>query len=80
MTNPLARTTPAQAADQAPADDPVKPIGVGLKHSEGERLKDIAAELGINRHALLLYLVRDFIRRWDAGDRPETETRKVLKT
>jgi hypothetical protein len=61
-------------------DDPVRSIGVGLKTSEGERLKQIAEELGTNRHGLLLWLVRDFMRRWDEGDRPPTETKRVLKS
>lgn len=81
LSNIFARTEPDSSgpADQVPENDPVKPIGVGLKDSEGKRLTQIAAELGVNRHALLLWLVRDFIRRYDAGERPETETRRVLK-
>lgn len=63
--------------DYQPED--VAPIGVGLTFEEGERLNDIAAELGVKRHALLLWLVRDFVRRWDAGERPPTETKSVLK-
>lgn len=80
LTNIFARTQSDQAAPDSPADDPVKPIGVGLRASEGRRLTEIAGELGVNRHALLLWLVRDFIRRYEAGERPETETRRVLKT
>lgn len=75
----FAKTDSGGQADQVPENDPVKPIGVGLRASEGERLKAIAAELGENRHALLLWIVREFIRRYDAGERPPTETKNVLK-
>lgn len=75
--DPTARTAPQ---GEPPAEDKMMPIGVGLLHSEGERLKEIAAELGTNRHKLLLFIVRDFMRRYEAGERPPTETRKVLKT
>lgn len=74
LTNPLASTTPPRPAEQAPEDDPIKAIGLGLKQSEGDRLKEIAAELGTNRHALLLWLARDFMRKYDSGERPPTET------
>lgn len=57
----------------------VAPIGVGMTFAEGARMTAIATELGVNRHALLLWLVRDFIRRYDAGERPPTETKTVLK-
>jgi hypothetical protein len=63
------------------SDDPVKPLGVGLKQSEGHRLSAIAGELGVNRHQLLLFAVRDFMQRWDDGERPQVvdEVVKITK-
>jgi len=56
-------------------------IGVALLSAELERLAAIAEELGQSRHAVLQYAVRDFMRRYDAGEKPTVETRtvKVLK-
>lgn len=58
-----------------------KPVGVALLPDELERLAAIAEELGQSRHAVLQYAVRDFVRRYDAGEKPTVETRtvKVLK-
>jgi len=67
-----------QPGPQTESDDPVKPLGVGLRLSERARLDEIAHELGVARHALLLYAVRDFIRRYEAGERPKTKTVKTL--
>ena len=61
------------------AEDIVRPIGVGLKISEARHLSEIAHELGVNRHQLLVWLVRDFFRRWSSGYRPPTELRRVLR-
>mgnify|MGYP005812988095 CR=1 FL=1 len=59
----------------------VAPIGVGLTYAEGQRLTEMARELGVNRHELLKWVLRDFMRRWDDGYRPETgaKTVKYLK-
>jgi len=61
-----------QTAEQTPEaeapEDRVKAYGVGLKISEWERIEEIAAELGKKRHAVALYALRDFIRRYDAGE------------
>lgn len=57
---------------------PPNPVGVVLTREELDRLSQIAAELGVSRHALLQYAVRDLLRRWEAGERPRTKT--VTKT
>jgi len=62
------------------APDPVRPVGIGLKASEWQRLEAMAAELGVTRHTLSLWILRDFIKRWDSGWRPETKTKQVLRT
>jgi len=59
--------------------DRVKARGVGLRESEWNRLEEIAGELGVTRHNLMLYVLRDFIQRYEAGYRPETETKTTLK-
>lgn len=54
------------------------PVGVKLSALELERLAQMAAEVGVSRHQLLQYAVRDYMRRWDAGERPRTKTETVL--
>ena len=58
----------------------VNPVGVALDHEELARLDLIAKELDQSRHAVLLYAVRDFIRRYNQGERPKTkkETKTIL--
>ena len=88
----LARTEPEeQPTEQAPlrtgkpgrkkkrnyAPDETAPLGVGVTQAEGERLTEIAAALGVNRHSLLVWIVRDFIRRYDEGYRPPTGTKTI---
>ena len=53
--------------------DKVNPVGVALDAEELTRLDQIAKELDQSRHAVLLYAVRDFIRRYDQGERPKTK-------
>jgi len=55
-----------------------KPVSVGLTAEELTRLMAIAAELGQPRHAVLKYAVIDFIKRYEAGERPEMV--RVLNT
>jgi hypothetical protein len=52
-------------------------ITLGLKKEEIERLAEITEELGVSRHLLCLYAVRDFMRRYEAGERPRVKS--VLK-
>ncbi len=69
------KTEPSQPPTEA--DDPVKPRGIGLRQSEWARLETIARELGLKPHALALWAMRDFLRRYDAGE-IRTETHKRL--
>jgi hypothetical protein len=57
--------------------DPVKPRGIGLRASEWQRIDAIADELGTNVHALMLWALRDFVKRYEAGE-IETMTKKTL--
>jgi hypothetical protein len=61
-----------------PAPDEPNPVGVKLTQAELDLLTAWAVELGISRHILLQYAVRDFMRRWEAGERPRTKT--ITKT
>jgi len=71
------RTEPSQPqAEQPQAEDRVKARGVGLKLSEWAELDAWAAGMGIKTHALLLFAIRDFMRRWRAGE-VKTETRTL---
>ena len=60
--------------------DPVKTRGIGLRVSEWEALDKIAQELGVNTNGLAIWILLDFLKRYEAGYRPETETKTVLKT
>lgn len=80
-TDLFAKTENTQPApSEAIGEDPVKPVGIGLRGSEWGALDLIAAQLGVTRHALTLWILRDFIKRFEAGWRPETENKRVLKT
>jgi len=68
---------PTQPQEQA--KDKVYPLGIGLKKSEWTRLQVIADELGVKRHNLAMWVLRDFMRRYDAGERPATTQKTVLK-
>lgn len=62
--------------DQA---DPVQSKGVGLRASEWARLKRAAEELGTNRNSLVGWALREFLKRYEAGELPvRTETRRTL--
>lgn len=73
MTDIFAKT---EAAQEEKAD-PVSPRGIGLRKSEWERLDRIGAEMGSNAHALAAWAIRDFLRRYEAGELP-TQTRPTL--
>jgi len=75
MSDIFAKTEPEGAAEEQP--DPVKSIGVGLRESEWVKFETVADELGTNRHSLAKYALRDFLRRYEAGE-IQTETRKTL--
>ncbi|MFM8321275.1 MAG: hypothetical protein ACKOC5_10200 [Chloroflexota bacterium] len=63
------RTETAGPADE-PKDDPVKAVGVGLRLSEWARMEEIAGSLGINKHKLAAWALRDFLARFAAGEIP----------
>jgi hypothetical protein len=61
------------------AKDPVMPVGIGLKTSEWARMGEIAQDLDTTRHALAMWALRDFLRRYESGEiKTKSETRKVL--
>jgi hypothetical protein len=68
-------------APSAPVDvdqpDPVKAYGVGLKISEWGKIESIAKLLGIKRHEVAVWAIRDFLRRWDKGE-IQTKTKQTL--
>lgn len=92
-SNLFARTEPeAEKAPQAPqadntarkrrkrnANDPITSYGIGLRASQWAGFAAIAAELGTNYHDLGVYVLSDFMARWERGERPPTETKQVLK-
>ncbi len=57
-----------------------KPLGVVLTAEQIKQIDGIAAELQTTRHKVMQYALADFLRRWDAGERPKTrtETKTVL--
>ncbi len=59
---------------QEPAGGKNTPVGVVLTPDQKTRLNEIAAELGTNRHKVLQYAIADFIRRYEAGEKPKTRT------
>jgi hypothetical protein len=73
----LFKKTEPQEEKQA---DPVKPRGIGLKLSEWQRLAAIGRELGGQKaNRLAAWAIRDFIRRYEAGEiETTTETRRKL--
>jgi hypothetical protein len=59
--------------------DPVKSYGIGLRQSDWAKFSAIASELGISYHDLGVFVLTDFMARWERGERPPTETKQVLK-
>ena len=70
-----------QAADPQPEETEKKknyPISVYLTHEEREELEGMAASVGLTRHALLQFALKDFIKRFRAGEiKAVQETVKV---
>jgi hypothetical protein len=59
-----------QPIDPAPeriGGDKSQTVSVGLRQSEAERLAEIAAEIGVTRNNLLSYVLRQFMRDYEAG-------------
>jgi hypothetical protein len=71
-------TGQAQPEKPEAPPDPVKPRGVGLKTSEWLEFDKIARELGMRPHALALWALRDFVKRYQAGQ-IKTKTSKKLE-
>lgn len=72
------KTAPEQLPEALP--DPVKPRGIGLRESEWARLEAIGAEMGVKAHKLVVWAVRDFLRRYDSGELPlEERKRQTLR-
>lgn len=67
---------PAGALPEQP-DDPITATGIGLRKSEWIRLEGIAKEMGMKKHALAAWALRDFLRRYKAGE-IQTENRPTL--
>jgi len=64
--NQAAPTKPQEAAPEL--DDPVGAYGVGLRASEWAQFDAIAAEMGANRHKVAAWALRDFLKRYQAGE------------
>jgi hypothetical protein len=67
----------AQKKDKQGEPEKINPVGVLLGKEELARLDQIAGELDQSRHALLQYAVKDFIKRYDQGERPRTKTETI---
>jgi len=63
--------------DKKAEPEKINPVGVLLSKEELARLDQIAGELEQSRHALLQYAVKDFIKRYDQGERPRTKTETI---
>lgn len=60
-------------------DDKVKAFGVGLPESEWAAFEAIAERMGVSRYDLAVWALRDFMRRYGAGELPvKTVTRETL--
>ena len=56
------------------------PVGVLLTDTQKKDLDRIASEVGTTRHKLMIYALADFIKRYDAGEKPrlKNETKTTL--
>jgi hypothetical protein len=72
----LFEKTESEQPQESPTDE-VKSCGVGLRESEWAKIDAIAAELGQTRHSVAAYALKDFLKRWDAGE-IRTETKPSL--
>ena len=53
------------------------PLGIVLEPGEKEQLDKAAAALGVSRHQVLQYAVRQFLADWKKGKRPTVATKAV---
>jgi hypothetical protein len=70
------KTESEQPQEETQAN-PVKAYGVGLRVSEWQQIETIAGEMGMTKHALAAYALKDFLKRWEAGE-IQTETKPSL--
>ena len=63
--------------DEKPAKP--NPLGVPLEQAEIERLTEIAGELGIKRHHVMQYAIRQFLLDWEKGKRPQLKPKTVYE-
>jgi metal-responsive CopG/Arc/MetJ family transcriptional regulator len=68
-------TTGAQK--QTAKAEKVNPVGVALAADVLSRLDQIATEVGVNRHLLMIYAIKDFIKRYEQGERPRTTKKEI---
>ena len=59
-------------------DKKASPVGVNLTAEEQEYAVQVARELGMTRHALLLHVCRKFLNDYRNGKRPKTKTIVVI--
>lgn len=67
-----------RGTDQQPVEKPPSPLGVKLTQAEIDELSRIAKDLGVVRHHVLQYALRDFIARYNRGEKPELETKTTI--
>jgi hypothetical protein len=67
MDNPL-RKTEVKPEPRKPKKEKTKPVGIALKESEWQTIDKIAGDVNLNRHKLVLWVLRDFIKRYEAGE------------
>ena len=75
--NSLFQRTEPQGKTQAAKVDK-NPASVYLTAEEKTQLAEIAKELGKSKHAIMQFAIKEFLRRYDAGEY-EITTEKVIK-
>jgi len=55
------------------------PVSIGLDQNTINDLERIAEELGQSRHAVMLYAIKEFIKRYDSGEKPKTKKVTITK-
>jgi hypothetical protein len=55
------------------------PLGVPLEQVEVDRLSEIAEELGLKRHHVMQYAIRQFLLDWEKGKRPKMKPKTVYE-
>jgi hypothetical protein len=68
-SNPYAKKDPLQKIQN--------PLSVKLTGGEVAKLTTVAVDLGVSRHELLRYAIRQFLAGWERGERPRVVSRGV---